>query len=89
MERGNCNDKLLFFTDRHKVPWVVLPPVQKISRRVQQPHIWVTQIVNGTDDFKFTVGIWVSVYAVWDPIANEGTIQSILTVCECGMCVCV
>ena len=61
--------------------------VQKISRGVQQPHIWVTEIVNGTDDFKFAVGIWVPVYTVWDPVANESTIQSILAVCVC-VCVC-
>ena len=66
---------------------MVLPPVQKIPRRVQQPHIWVTQIVNGTDDFKFAVGIWVPVFAVWDLVVNEGTIQSILAVCV-YVCVC-
>ena len=65
---------------------MVLFLFQKISRRVQQPHIWVTEIVNWTDDF-ISVGIWVPVFAVWDLVVNDGTIQSVLTVCV-YMCVC-
>ena len=61
---------------------MVLPPAQEITRGVEQLHILVTQIINVTNHFRQSVGVWGgSVFTVRRTAsaipANASTVESI------------